>query len=93
MIGLPGETVQITNGEIYINGQKLDENYCEELIQEPGLAAEGVHLGEDEFFVLGDNRNASVDSRSDEVGIIKRERIKGKAWIRFYPFDQFSRIE
>ena len=59
IIGLPGETVQIADGEIYINGEVLRETYGREVIRDPGTAAEPVTLKEDEFFVLGDNRNAS----------------------------------
>lgn len=93
IIGLPGETVQIYDGMIYINGEYLEEKYGREDIEDPGLAAEGIQLGPDEYFVLGDNRNASVDSRKPEVGPIKRDNIKGKAWLRFYPMDQISLVE
>ena len=62
IIGLPGETVQIdANGTIYIDGKELDESYGREVIKDPGIAAEPITLGEDEYFVLGDNRNASSD--------------------------------
>lgn len=93
IIGLPGETVQIRDGMIYINGEYLEENYGREDMEDPGLAAEEIQLGPDEYFVLGDNRNASVDSRKPEVGAIKRSNIKGKAWLRFYPMDQISFVE
>jgi signal peptidase I len=93
IIGLPGETVQIRNGCIYINGELLDESYGRETIEDPGIAAEEIQLGDDEYFVLGDNRNASIDSRKEEVGLIKRSDIKGKAWLRFYPMDRVSLIE
>ncbi len=93
IIGLPGETVQIRDGMIYINGEYLEEEYGREDIEDPGLAAEEIQLGPDEYFVLGDNRNASVDSRKSEVGAIHRSDIKGKAWLRFYPMDQISLVE
>ena len=93
IIGLPGETIQIINGKIYIDGKILEENYGRETIEDPGLAAEEILLGEDEFFVLGDNRNASEDSRKAEVGTVKRSDIQGRAWIRFYPFDSFGTVK
>lgn len=88
VIGLPGETVQIDyDGNIYINGHVLDESYGKETIRDPGLAADLITLGEDEYFVLGDNRNDSTDSRSPIVGVVDREEITGRAWVRIFPFD------
>lgn len=93
IIGLPGETVQIDeDGTIYIDGEELIESYGREKIRDPGTAAEPVQLGEDEYFVLGDNRNASSDSRDPSVGTIKREDIIGRAWLRIYPFSRFGFI-
>ncbi len=95
IIGMPGETVYIDeNGVIYINGEELIESYGREVIAESkrGLAAETITLGDDEYFVLGDNRNASSDSRDSSVGNIKRSDIVGKAWLRIYPFDSFGVI-
>ena len=88
IIGLPGETVQIMDdGSIYINGEKLEENYGMEVIKPEtiGRAAEPIELGDDEYFVMGDNRNNSSDSRTDMVGNITRENIIGKAWLRIWP--------
>ena len=88
IIGLPGETVQIDEeGKIYIDGEILEENYGREIIQSNtiGIAGEPILLGEDEYFVLGDNRNNSMDSRTEVVGNIKREEIIGRAWIRIWP--------
>ena len=91
IIGLPGETVRIDEqGNIYINGEILDEDYGYETIQYAGLAAQEIQLGDDEYFVLGDNRNVSEDSRYADVGNIKREDIVGRAWIRIYPFSRFG---
>ena len=93
IIGLPGETVQIgEDGTILINGMELEESYGREVIQEPGAAAEPLTLREDEYFVLGDNRNASSDSRDPSVGMIQREDIVGRAWLRIYPFDKVGFI-
>lgn len=93
IIGLPGETVQIQNGNIYINGKLLEESYGTEVMSDPGLARRPITLGPDEYFVLGDNRNASVDSRKAEVRNVKRDKIIGKAWFILYPFSRFSQIE
>ena len=91
--GLPGETVQITDkGEILINGEELVESYGREVIKDPGLASDPITLGEDEYFVMGDNRNYSKDSRFPDVGNIKRADIIGKAWLRIYPFDKIGFI-
>ena len=93
IIGLPGETVQIdAEGNIYIDGEILNESYGREVIQTDhiGLAGEPITLGEDEYFVLGDNRNNSTDSRVAQVGNIKRDDIIGRAWLRVWPFDKFG---
>ncbi len=93
IIGLPGETVQIgEDGTILINGMELEESYGREVIQEPGAAAEPLTLREGEYFVLGDNRNASSDSRDPSVGMIQREDIVGRAWLRIYPFGKVGFI-
>lgn len=93
IIGLPNETVQIINGRVCINGKMIKEEYGLEQIDNPGNAVEPITLGADEYFVLGDNRNQSKDSRSSEVGLIRRDKIIGKAVFRFYPFDTFGKIE
>ena len=90
IIGLPGETVQIADGTIYINGQVLEESYGREVMQDPGIAAEPITLGEDEYFVLGDNRNQSSDSRDPSVGLIHRDEIIGRAWLRIWPLNSFG---
>ncbi|MGN8799929.1 signal peptidase I [Candidatus Merdisoma sp. HCP28S3_D10] len=90
IIGLPGETVQITDGEIYINGELLKESYGREVMQDAGLAAEPITLGEDEYFVLGDNRNYSSDSRDPSVALIHRKEIIGRAWLRIWPLNSFG---
>ncbi len=93
IIGLPGETVQVMDGYVYIDGEQLDEHYGNELMENPGIAAEPLTLGEDEYFVLGDNRNHSSDSRDPSVGVIKRENLLGRAWIRIWPFNRFGAIK
>ena len=96
IIGLPGETVQIDEeGNIYINGELLEENYGKETIaaNNRGRAAEPITLGDDEYFVMGDNRNNSKDSRSAEVGNVKRSQIIGRAWLRIWPLNQFGLLK
>lgn len=94
IIGLPGETVQIIDGYVYINGRKLNESYGLEVIESTkyGLAENPIKLGEDEYFVLGDNRNHSSDSRDPSVGILKRDDLMGRAWIRIWPLNSIGVI-
>lgn len=93
IIGLPGETVQITDGAVYINGKLLDEHYGNAPMENAGMAEEPVVLGEDEYFVLGDNRNNSQDSRASNVGVIHRDELLGRAWVRIWPFSEFGVIK
>ena len=90
IIGLPGETVQVKNGEVYIDGEILGEDYGAEAMEDAGIASEPIELGTDEYFVLGDNRNHSSDSRDPSVGVLRREDLIGRAWIRIYPFDEMG---
>ena len=90
IIGMPGETVEIgEDGVIYINGEVLEENYGYGQTAHQERTGDIV-LGEDEYCVLGDNREVSLDSRYREVGNIPRSIIIGRAWVRIYPFDQFG---
>ena len=94
VIGLPTETVYIDEaGTIYINGEVLKENYGKEVIIDPGRAYEPVTLGEDEYFVMGDNRNNSSDSRDPVVGNIHRDEFIGKAWMRIWPLGSMGMIK
>lgn len=93
VIGLPGETVQIIDSKIYINGDVLEENYGKEPMDDPGIARYPITLGEDEYFVLGDNRNISKDSRNEEVGNITKENIGGKVVLRIAPLSKFGTVK
>ena len=94
VIGLPGETVQIMDGVVYINGELLDSDiYGIDIIEEEGIAETPIALGEDEYFVLGDNRPVSRDSRYEDVGPIHRDTIEGRAWVRIYPFNKIGWVE
>ena len=90
IIGLPGETIQIQDGDIYINGEILHESYGREVMKSAGLAADPITLGEDEYFVLGDNRNDSMDSRDPSVSTIHRDELIGRAWVRIWPLDKMG---
>lgn len=92
VIGLPGETVQITNGQILINGQIWQEKKSYPAIVDSGLASEPVELADDEYFVLGDNRNGSEDSRYASVGNVRSKRIYGKVWLRIWPLTKFGGV-
>lgn len=92
VIGLPGETVQITGGYIYIDGELLQAEDGLNQVSLAGIAQHPVTLGRDEYFVLGDNRESSEDSRFVNIGNIKREQITGNAWIRIQPLVRFGRI-
>lgn len=94
IIGLPGETVQIDGeGNILINGEVLQEGYGKEVIDNPGRAYEEIQLADNEYFVMGDNRNSSMDSRDPSVGNITREEIIGRAWLRIWPLNKFGLIK
>lgn len=93
IIGMPGETLQIKDGYVYIDGEKLTSDiYGNELIEDPQTAEEPVTLGEDEYFVMGDNRNHSMDSRDPSVGVLKKSDLMGRAWVRIYPFNNVGVI-
>ena len=92
IIGLPGETVQIKEGQVYINGELLEEPMVVDPIQIPGLAADEIKLEENEYFVLGDNRNNSEDSRFANISNVVTDEILGKAWIRLSPFNFVNKI-
>lgn len=93
IIGLPGESVEIVENRIYIDGEKLEEEYETTDISDVGIANEKIELAGDEYFVLGDNRASSEDSRNADVGNVKREYIYGKAWFVISPRRDFGWVK
>ena len=90
VIGLPGETIQIVNGRILINGETYKEGKDFPMISNPGLASSSITLESGEYFVLGDNRNNSEDSRYADIGMIKKRYIAGKIWFTCAPFEKLG---
>lgn len=86
VVAVPGDTVLIEGGALYVNGELFEEEIDAASMEEAGLASEEITLASDEFFVLGDNRNNSEDSRYANIGNIKKEYIIGKAWFRAAPW-------
>lgn len=93
IIGLPGEKIRIdAQGTIFINDEALEEDFGTEPISQPGFASVPRILGEDEYFVLGDNRNSSIDSRTALVGYVRRQEIIGKVFFRIYPLSSIGTV-
>lgn len=90
IIGLPGETVEIIENHVYINGEKLKEDYKTTDINDVGIVSEKMQLASDEYFVLGDDRENSEDSRNADAGNVKRSYIYGKAWFVVSPKKDFG---
>lgn len=82
VIGVPGDTIQIKGGYVYVNGTKQDEGGRYDKIADAGVAETEIYLTDEEYFVLGDNRNFSEDSRSGNIGNVKKSYILGKVWFR-----------
>lgn len=93
VVGMPTETVRITNGKIYINDEAVKDSPINGSIINPGIAANGITLGKNEYFVLGDNVNNSEDSRFTNVGIISRTEIKGKVIYIYKPDDEKGKVK
>ena len=83
VVACPGETIQIKGGVVYVNGEVYQEKIMVASIEDAGVASEEIKLGDDEYFVLGDNRNNSEDSRLANIGNVKKSYIIGKAWFYF----------
>lgn len=94
VIGLPNETIQIVDGYVYINGEKFEDDYIvTDRMEYAGIAENEIVLGPDEYFVLGDNRNASEDSRNEWLGVIDSSQITGKPVFRIYPFNRIGNVQ
>ena len=92
VIAGPGDKVKISDGAVYVNGELYNEKGTVASIEDPGIAADEIKLGDDEYFVLGDNRNNSEDSRLANIGNVKKEYIIGKAWFHFRSFGNMGTI-
>ncbi len=93
VVGVPGDTVRITDGYLYVNDEVTDLPGSGEEITVPGLAADEITLGEDEYFVMGDNPNASEDSRHFAIGTVSREDMVGVAYMVISPIDHLGTID
>lgn len=101
VVGLPGETISCKNDVLYIDGDEvkqpfLDKNYVNDEISEHGAFTRDfneITLGEDEYFLMGDNRNHSSDSRVEDIGPFTRDQIVGKDVLILYPFDKIKIAE
>lgn len=91
IIGLPGETIQIVDNVIYIDGEVIKDNFYKGKF-ESGYVDEAIVIGDNEYFVMGDNRNVSEDSRFEYVGNVSKEDILGKVWFAYYPFTKLRMI-
>ncbi len=91
VVAVSGDTVQISDGVLYVNGEMYDEEDTEAIVN-AGLAEEEITVGEDEYFVLGDNRNSSEDSRYANIGNIKKDYVVGKAWFYFSSIRDMGRV-
>jgi len=93
VIGLPGETVMISEGMIFINGNQIKDVAGIDRVEDSGRASQEIELGPDEYFVLGDNRSESIDSRSEQIGNISKKDIVGRAMLRIGPFEKFGLLK
>lgn len=93
ILGLPGETIQIVGETIYINQQPIEDPFGKSAMKTAGIAEKEIKLGSEEYFVLGDNRAISKDSRDKEVGVVKLSEIAGRVMLRIWPLNKFGKID
>lgn len=90
VIGVPGDTITINDGKVYVNNKKIDDSYTKERFTNGDI--EDLIVPEDEYFVMGDNRRVSIDSRSPDVGFVAKKQIIGKVFFRLMPFSKMGFI-
>ena len=93
IIGLPGDVIEIKDGIVYVNREPLPEKLEVEPVENALMAEQEIIVGEEEYFVLGDNRNNSEDSRYASIGNVKKDHITGKAWLRVYPWEEIGLLK
>jgi len=94
VLGSPGDKINIdSDGNVTVNGIALDEPYASEKSLEPTDISFPYQVPENRYFVLGDHRSASIDSRSSVVGCVTKEQLIGKVIFRVFPFDSFGTIK
>ena len=93
IVGLPGETIQIKDGTVYINGKEQKKHIHVSEIKDAGIASDQIKLGKDEYFVLGDNEESGEDSRSETVGVVKADEIYGKVWFNVSSGEHFGFVK
>ncbi|QZY53631.1 signal peptidase I [Crassaminicella profunda] len=90
VIGVPGDKIKVTDGDVYVNGEKLDEPYINGDYT-PGEVE--LEVSENMIFVMGDNRQNSLDSRDERVGPVPIETVRGKVLVRLYPFNKIGKVQ
>ncbi len=92
VIGVPGDTIRIEDGQIILNDETFVEEQDFPQIMDAGLAENTVTLGNEEYFVLGDNRNSSEDSRSAVIGNVSKNSMEGRVWFRVFPYSKLGLV-